>query len=89
LISVCTAASLTETKKRLEVSLEDAFSYVEGMPHKRLWELLSMRALKEHNFQLAKKALVLKDDYKSIQFVKQVSNFNHVALSNFEKVKEQ
>jgi hypothetical protein len=86
-IAVCTAAGLQETQKRLSVSLEDAFSYVEGMPHKRLWGILSERALREQNYQLAIKAMVLKDDYKSIQFVKQV--WCHQLLSIGQQASEQ
>ena len=66
------AQSLLETQEKLKGSLQDAFTFVEGMPHNRLWQLLAREALTQRNFQLAIKAFVLKDDYKSVQFVKQV-----------------
>lgn len=72
LLTMQQAQSLTETQERLGKSLQEAFTFVENMPHNRLWQLLAREALLQRNFQLATKAFVLKDDYKSVQFAKQV-----------------
>jgi hypothetical protein len=81
LLSVRQAQSLQETKEKLATSLEDAVAFVEGVPHKRLWQLLAKQALQQHNFPLAIKALVLKDDYKSVQFVKQVRQSEKLCMA--------
>jgi hypothetical protein len=72
-ISAQKALSLAQTEEKLQVSLKDAFAFAETLPHPRLWRLLAHEALKQRNFQLAVRAFVLRDDYKSVQFVKQVS----------------
>lgn len=65
--------SLTNTRELLASDVEKAFTAVESMPHKRLWLLMAEAALVQLNFQLAIKSFVLKDDYKGVQYVKQVS----------------
>ena len=71
-LTVHHARSLTDTLAHLDTSLQDAFAFVERTPHKRLWQLLANEALQKGEYALAIKAFVLQDDYKSVQFVKQV-----------------
>lgn len=53
-------------------SLEDAFALVEKCPHQRLWSMLGKAALHGRQFQLAIKSFVRINDYKTIQYIKQV-----------------
>ena len=72
LLSVHETRSLLETRELLESNLEDGFKFVELTPHPRLWQLLGEAALIQSDFPSAIKAFVLKNDYKCVQFVKQV-----------------
>lgn len=72
MLEVQKAKSLSEAEARLASSLAEGFAQVEARPHKRLWKLLGHAALRQHQYAMATKAFVLQDDYKSVQFVKQV-----------------
>ena len=80
LVSVTAAQSLATTQERLAEGLDTAFEYVERMPHRRLWRLLSARALQDRNFEAAIKAKVLEDDYGAVQFIKQARLALHACL---------
>jgi hypothetical protein len=66
------AKSLSNVRDALEQSLDDAFALVDDAPHKRLWQLLGNEAIRRSAFEHAIKAFVRIQDYKRIQFVKQV-----------------
>jgi hypothetical protein len=75
LLSVQKARSLLESTAKMQVSLKDAFAFAETVPHPRLWHELATEALRRHDFGLAIKGFVLKDDYKTVQFVKQACTY--------------
>lgn len=72
LLALHETRSFTDTRDLLATDIQAAFDFVETSPHKRLWLLMAEAALVQLNFQLAIKAFVLKDDYKGVQYVKQV-----------------
>lgn len=80
LVSVKPAQSLAATQERLAEGLEEAFAYVDAVPHRRLWRLLATRALQERNFALAIKAKVLEDDFAAVQFIKQARSLRYDML---------
>lgn len=72
MLEVQKACSLSAAEEKLASSLAEGFAQVENRPHKRLWKLVGRAALQQHQYQMAIKAFVLQDDYKSVQFTKQV-----------------
>jgi len=65
--------SLREARELLEkVSLADAYAFVEGNAHPRLWRLLAEAALQTLELGVAEKAFVHYGDYVGIQFVKRL-----------------
>lgn len=67
------AAALRESQKLLkESSLAEAFAFVEGSPHPRLWRLIAETALQKLDFVVADKAFVQRQDYMGVQFVKRL-----------------
>eukprot|EP00158_Paraphelidium_tribonemae_P006808 Partr_v1_DN27980_c3_g1_i1_m10989 putative WD repeat domain 35 len=63
---------LRDTKKILEVSLDDAMTFVSNNSHPRLWHLLGDAALLQKEYAFALKAYVNCQDYAAIKFVKKV-----------------
>ncbi|KAL0238794.1 hypothetical protein PCE1_004486 [Barthelona sp. PCE] len=55
-----------------EVSLKDAFQFINDNPHDRLWRMLGRYALSVENLDIALKAFIRCSDYPSIQFVKSI-----------------
>jgi len=65
--------SLRDTRELLKnVSLKDAFQFVEDNPHKKLWRLLASDSLDKGDFVVAEKCFVRCKDYQAIQFVKRL-----------------
>jgi hypothetical protein len=72
LLETSSAQSLRKAEALLDSSLDEAFTFAEGVPHHRLWHMLGRRALQQQMFDLAIKGFVRMHDYKTIQYIKQV-----------------
>ena len=71
--------SLRDTRNLLHnVSMQDAYQFVEDNSHPRLWHLLAEHALDNLNLVIAEKAFVQCSDYHGIQFVKQLQTSDDV-----------
>jgi WD repeat-containing protein 35 len=71
--------SLRDTRNLLQnVSMQDAYQFVEDNSHPRLWHLLAEHALDKLNLVIAEKAFVQCSDYHGIQFVKQLQTCDDV-----------
>ncbi|RNF26815.1 WD repeat domain 35 [Trypanosoma conorhini] len=68
---------LREAREALEtMSIKEAYMYVEGHPHPKLWALLAEHALAQLDFDHAEMAVVRCGDYPAIQFVKRVKKLD-------------
>ncbi|ORC82983.1 uncharacterized protein TM35_000791090 [Trypanosoma theileri] len=54
------------------VSMKEAFMFIDEHPHPKLWELLAEQALSQLDFDHAEAAVIRCKDYPAIQFVKRV-----------------
>lgn len=72
LLETHSTQSLRNVESLLNSSLDEAFALVEKCPHQRLWGMLGKTALQRRQFQLAIKSFVRMNDYKTIQYIKQV-----------------
>lgn len=71
--------SLRDTRNLLQnVSMQDAYQFVEDNSHPRLWHLLAEHALDKLNLVIAEKAFVQCSDYHGIQFIKQLQTCDDV-----------
>ena len=71
--------SLRDTRNLLHnVSMQDAYQFVEDNSHPRLWHLLAEHAMDNLNLVIAEKAFVQCSDYHGIQFVKQLQTSDDV-----------
>eukprot|EP00759_Apiculatamorpha_spiralis_P026415 PhF_6_TR29362/c0_g1_i1/m.43202/K19674/WDR35, IFT121; WD repeat-containing protein 35 len=65
--------SLRDTRELLaNVSMKDAFQFVEDNPHKKLWDIVAEYALEKSDYVIAEKCFVRCQDYQGIQFVKRL-----------------
>lgn len=65
--------SFRDTRSLLsDVSIQDAYQYIEDNSHPRLWRLLAEHSLEKLNLTVAVKAFVRCADYHGIQFVKRL-----------------
>jgi WD repeat-containing protein 35 len=65
--------SLRDTRSLLsDVSIQDAYQFIEDNSHPRLWRLLAEHCLEKLNLSVADKAFVRCADYHGIQFVKRL-----------------
>ena len=74
LLETHSSQSLRNVESMLSCSLDEAFALVEKCPHQRLWGMLGNTALQKRQFQLAIKSFVRMNDYKTIQYIKQVGS---------------
>lgn len=74
LLETHSSQSLRNVESLLSCSLDEAFALVEKCPHQRLWAMLGKEALRKRQFQLAVKSFVRMNDYKTIQYIKQVGH---------------
>ena len=66
--------SLRDTREMLgRISTEDAYEFIEGHSHPRLWRLLAEHALQRLDLPLVDKAFVRCGDYHGIQLAKKLS----------------
>ena len=72
LLETYSSQSLRNVESLLSCSIDEAFALVEKCPHQRLWGMLGKTALQQRQFQLAIKSFVRMNDYKTIQYIKQV-----------------
>uniref|UniRef100_A0A7S0R8E2 Anaphase-promoting complex subunit 4 WD40 domain-containing protein n=1 Tax=Chlamydomonas leiostraca TaxID=1034604 RepID=A0A7S0R8E2_9CHLO len=77
--------SLRDTRELLKsASSEDAYSFVDGNSHPRLWRILAEHALEGLDFVMADKAFVRCADYQGIQFVKHLQKLDDRAKQRAE-----
>eukprot|EP00798_Chlamydomonas_sp_ICE-L_P009063 gene9063-16189_t len=77
--------SLRDTRDLLKTtSMEDAYSFVDGNCHPRLWRILAEHALEGLDFAMADKAFVRSADYQGIQFVKHLQKLDDRAKQRAE-----
>lgn len=60
----------------LNVSLEDAYQYIEKNSHPKLWKILAETALEQMDFGMAERGFVKCKDYQGIQYVKRLCMLN-------------
>jgi len=66
------------------ISIHEAYQFVEDNPHPRLWRNIAEAALERLDFQVADKAFVQCSDYQGIQFVKKLRILNSKILQRAE-----
>jgi len=66
------------------ISIHEAYQFVEDNPHPRLWRLVAEAALERLDFSVADKAFVQCSDYQGIQFVKKLKILNSKVLQRAE-----
>ncbi|PWU89489.1 putative intraflagellar transport protein 122B [Trypanosoma cruzi] len=68
---------LREARQALQnLSMKEAYMYVENHPHPKLWALLTEHALAQLDFDHAEMAVVRSNDYPAIQFVKRIKTLD-------------
>ena len=73
LLIVFETKSLRDTRTLLrDVSLQDAYQFVEDNSHPRLWRLMAENALEKVELSIAERAFVRCSDYHGIHFVKRL-----------------
>lgn len=77
--------SLRDTRELLKTTTaEDAYAFVDGAPHPRLWRILAEHALEGLDFAMADKAFVRCADYQGIQLVKHLRALDDTAKQRAE-----
>jgi WD repeat-containing protein 35 len=77
--------SLRDTRKLLQdVSIQDAYQFVEDNGHPRLWRLLAEYALEKLELVIAERAFVRCSDYHGIHFVKRLQMLDDLHIRRAE-----